>query len=317
MKISKNHVSPPTFIHYSQGSYISTDEGYDDDEDDENHCKELPIESASFFLPLSDDTPQLLDLDAAATKIQAVWRGYISRKNQKPGVSHRVLAGLAHINDSIHRRNYKQLSHQHTLLQKKLEQETAMRMAFEKTMEDMTILMDHQHAVLHERLEQEVKMRQAYERKMDETIAHIQPLEARLRHEAKARADMETMMSRVIDQLQDLRLQVKEQAEQKHILQLKLEQVNNELSSMKKSTTSSSSIRTTPSSVNRTPVRNTPISSSKASPVVRDIPSRTSVRSRASVRSTATPSRTSVRSTATTTTSTTRLSSTRPIVSRK
>lgn len=292
MKISKSHVSPPTFIHYSQtaGSYIHTDEGYDDDDDDD-YCKELPIESASFFLPLTDAA---LDREAAAVKIQSVWRGYQCRKQQKAGalkVSHRVLAGLAHINDSIHRRNYNQL-------QKKLDKETAMRMAFEKTMEDMTVLMDHQHSVLHERLEQEVNMRQTYERKMDQTIAQIQPLEARLRHEAKARADMESMMSRIIDQLQDLRVQVKEQAEQKQALQLKLDDANAELRKLKTTTRPGSRLSTKKSA--ETISRKTTASSTPA----RDVQSRASVRStttpsRTSVRSTATPTKTPVRSTAT------------------
>lgn len=244
MKISKSNVSPPTFIHFSQsaGSYISSDEGYDDEDDEQDiHCK--PIESASVFLPLSDQEQEyMMQFDdhrhSAAIKIQSVWRGYIFRKKttysgSQLKVSHRVLAGLAQVNDNIHRRNNNQLQNRIYMLEKRLGEETAMRMAFEKAMEDMTILMDHQHQVLHQRVEQEVNMRQTYERKMEQVMTQVQPLESRLRHESKARADMESMMSRVLDQLHDLKVHSKEETEQRKSLQRKLDSVTEEMTLLK------------------------------------------------------------------------------------
>jgi hypothetical protein len=238
IKISKTQA--PTFITYSSGGYMSSDEGYDD-EDDEYPCKELPIESASVFLPLSDqEQEQLTRLDnrrqLAAIKIQSVWRGYQCRKETKTSslkLSHRVLAGLAQVNDSIHRRNNNQLQDRIYMLEQRLGEETAMRIAFEKAMEDMTVLMDHQHRVLHDRVEQEVSMRQTYERKMEQVMAQVQPLESRLRHESKARADLESMMSRVLDQLHDMKVQVKEEAEQRKVLQSKLDSAVEEIASLK------------------------------------------------------------------------------------
>ncbi|CEP07606.1 hypothetical protein [Parasitella parasitica] len=241
MKISKFNLSPPTFIHCSQStsSFTSSDEGYDD----EGYEHKL-IESASVFLPLSDQEQEyMLQFDderrEAATKIQSVWRGYIFRKkaalnsSSSLKVSHRVLAGLAHINDTIHRRNNNQLQERIYTLEKNLEEETAMRMAFEKATEDMTVLMDHQHQVLHQRVEQEVSMRQTYERKMDQVMAQVQPLESRLRHESKARADMEAMMSRVLDQLHELKMQSQEETERRKSLQRKLDAAAQEIALLK------------------------------------------------------------------------------------
>ncbi|GAA5801719.1 hypothetical protein HPULCUR_007171 [Helicostylum pulchrum] len=239
MKISKTH--PPRVIQYTNSSLISTtDEGYDDEEYDE--CKELPIESASVFLPLSDcEQEQLMDLEAlrqlAAIKIQSCWRGYSGRKQQQKSnmkLSNRVMAGLARVNDSIHRRNHNQLQDRCYELEQRLGEETAMRIAFEKAMEDMTIVMDHQHKVLNERVEQEVDMRQAYERKMEQVIGQVQPLESRLRHESKARADMESMMSRVLDQLHDIKVQQKEEVEQRKSMQRKLDDATKEIALLKK-----------------------------------------------------------------------------------
>ncbi|KAI8335664.1 hypothetical protein EDC96DRAFT_568469 [Choanephora cucurbitarum] len=241
MKISKN--MPPQFVQPSSaGSFISTDEGYDDgDDDNASFCKELPIESASVFLPLSDcEEEHLLDLDSrrylAAVKIQSVWRGYLCRKQMKSShlkLSHHVLAGLAQVNDSIQRRNHNQLQERIRTLERRLQEETAMRMAFEKAMEDMTILIDHQQHVLHERVEQEVSMRQTYEHKMEQVLSQVQPLESRLRQEAKARADLESMMSRVLDQLHDMKVQAREEVEQRKQLENKLEHAVEEIESLK------------------------------------------------------------------------------------
>jgi hypothetical protein len=307
MKISKNQC-----ITYSTGSYMSADEGYDD-EDDEYPCKELPIESASVFLPLSDQEQELLmRLDnrrqLAAIKIQSVWRGYQCRKETKTSslkLSHRVLAGLAQVNDSIHRRNNNQLQDRIYMLEQRLGEETAMRIAFEKAMEDMTVLMDHQHRVLHDRVEQEVSMRQTYERKMEQAMAQVQPLESRLRHEAKARADLESMMSRVLDQLHDMKVQVKEEAEQRKVLQQKLDSAVEEIASLKQIKKQQPTIRSTAMSRNVSSVTQAPPARSvsrlstttgRNSPLPTKTPiSSSRLTSNATVRST--PSRLSNRST--------------------
>ncbi|KAI9356338.1 hypothetical protein BD770DRAFT_473240 [Pilaira anomala] len=249
IKISKSQ--PAKVIQQYPNSFISTsDEGYDDEEPaDYDDCKELPIESASVFLPLSEyEQEQLMDLETirqlAAIKIQSVWRGYQSRqKTSKP--SYRVWAGLARVNDSIHRRNYHQLQDRCYELEQRLGVETAMRITFEKAMEDMTIVMDHQHKVLNERVEQEVDMRQAYEQKMDHVLNQVQPLEQRLRHETKARAEMESMMSRVLDQLHDIKVQQKEDAEHRKLMELKLEEATKEIALLKKSNVSRTTTTTT------------------------------------------------------------------------
>ncbi|KAI8098241.1 uncharacterized protein B0P05DRAFT_601374 [Gilbertella persicaria] len=323
IKISKN--MPPQFIHpSSNGSCISTDEGYDDEDDDNNsYSKELPIESASVFLPLSDQEQEhMMDLDhrryLAAVKIQSVWRGYMGRKQMKSSslkLSHRVLAGLAQINDSIHRRNCNQLQERIQVLERRLNEETAMRMAFEKAMEDMTILMDHQQHVLHERVEQEVSMRQTYERKMEQVLAQVQPLESRLRHEAKARADLESMMSRVLDQLHDMKSQAREEVEHRKALEHKLDSAVEEIQTLKtkkptsavnttqpsravsRLSTASKSTKTQPNTSSRPST--TPLSRPVSRPVSRlsHVNKSSATTTTAATRKTLTPSRLSTRPT--------------------
>lgn len=249
MKISK--LNPPVIIHSSRISY--SDEGYDDNILEDIDCKERPIESASVFLPLSDPLDPDHVRTLAATKIQAAWRGYRYRTQQTTQASHRVLAGLAHIHHTLARRQQDQVQSRIRQLEQRLNQETAMRVAFEKAMEDMTILMDHQHKVLHERLEQEVGLRQTYEQKMEEALHHIQPLESRLRHEAKARADMESMMSRVLDQLHELKTTAKQEAEARKSIEHKLEEATAEIAALKKSRGVAPSVRAPSSAASRAP----------------------------------------------------------------
>ncbi|KAG1132769.1 hypothetical protein G6F42_002042 [Rhizopus arrhizus] len=249
MKISK--FNPPVIIHSSRISY--TDEGYDDHILEDSDCKERPIESASVFLPLSDPLDPDHVRTLAATKIQAAWRGYRYRRQQTTKASHRVLAGLAHIHHTLARRQRHQTHTRLHHLEQRLNQETAMRVAFEKAMEDMTILMDHQHKVLHERLEQEVGLRQTYEQKMEEALHHIQPLESRLRHEAKARADMESMMSRVLDQLHELKTTAKQEVEARKGIEKKLEEATAEIAALKKSHGVAPSVRASSGAVSRAP----------------------------------------------------------------
>ncbi|KAI8887677.1 hypothetical protein K501DRAFT_330319 [Backusella circina FSU 941] len=239
IKLSKSR--PPVHC-TSDGSCVGfgSDEGYDDEDDyDVNELyskKELPMDSASVFVPLSEDE-QLLDrehlYELAALKIQAVWRGYRSRKQNK-SAKMCVLAGLVHISESINHRKTNQLHHKIYMLDRRVQEETAMRVAFEKAMEDMTVLVDDQHKVLHERVEQEINMRQAYERKMEHALSQIQPLESRLRRETNERVNLESLMSRVVDQLQDLKIQVKEEAEARKSIQKKLNDAVDEISQLKK-----------------------------------------------------------------------------------
>ncbi|KAI8974954.1 hypothetical protein BDB01DRAFT_379197 [Pilobolus umbonatus] len=238
MKISKNNTTSSTIIQFTHNyTGCGSDEGYDDDDEEYNDCKELPILSSSRFLPLSvHEQHQLMSLDTlrneAALKIQSVWRGHHCRSQLKSKTC--LLAGLARINDSIHRRNNNQLHDRLYVIEQRLSEETRMRIAFEKAMEDMTILMDNQHKVLYERLEQEVDMRQAYERKMEQAITQIQPLESRLRNESKARADLESMMSRVLDQLHEVKQKAKEDMESRKALQSKLDSALEEIACLKK-----------------------------------------------------------------------------------
>ncbi|CAO3699069.1 unnamed protein product [Rhizopus stolonifer] len=214
-------------ISKSQPPIIPYDEGYDD-------CLDEQIESASVFLPLSDEQTQLLDADAyrhwAATKIQSVWRGHRARQQTS---KFSVLSGLALIHESISARQRAQVDQRLRRLEQRLNEETAMRVAFEKAMEDMTVLMDHQHKVMHDRLEQEIGMRQTYEQKMEDCLGHIQPLESRLRHEAKARADMESMMSRVLDQLHEVKTMARQEAEEKKLMEKKLEDATAQIAMLK------------------------------------------------------------------------------------
>jgi hypothetical protein len=260
IKLSKTQPGTPKVIQCSQyGGYYGhgSDEGYDDGE--ELNGKELSIGATSAYIPLSvTEQNEPTDLDhlcnSAATRIQALWRGYSARKqfttsSLKP--SHRVLAGLVRIREGMHSREEDKLRHEICVLEQRVNEETAMRIAFEKAMEDMTVLVDQQHKILHERVEQEISMRQVYESKMEHALSQIQPLESRLRQESKARVDMESMMSRVIDQLHSVKSQAKEDAEARKSLQKKLDSALEEISVLKKRTPTPSTPRTRPSTTTR------------------------------------------------------------------
>ncbi|KAG1060655.1 hypothetical protein G6F42_027901 [Rhizopus arrhizus] len=108
----------------------------------------------------------------------------------------RVFLNLANICTRLHRRQMNTVDERLHQLEQRVRQETAMRIAFEKAMEDMTVLIDQQQKTLYDRVEQEMHMRQLYEEKMNTALAQLQPLESRLRKEVNARTKMEEMMTR-------------------------------------------------------------------------------------------------------------------------
>ncbi|CAO3611223.1 unnamed protein product [Mucor hiemalis] len=231
-----------SYVHSTTSlTYISNDEGYVDGDDDE-------LESHCVFYPLveNEDNEEYNDCkrDSAAIKIQALWRGYQCRSKQKHSALHadqRLIVKLAQFYDRFQRKQMNSVNEQVAQLKQKVREETAMRMAFEKAMEDMTVLIDQQQKILYDRLEQEVHMRQLYESKMNTALKQLQPLEARLKKEVVARNKMEEMMTRVLDQMHESETQrqnqAKEDAEYRKRMELKLEQALNEISTIKKSNT--------------------------------------------------------------------------------
>ncbi|KAG0166843.1 hypothetical protein DFQ30_006657 [Apophysomyces sp. BC1015] len=228
---------------------FGSDEGYDDEEaeseTDSEAESEEPIESTSVFLPLLEmEQEQLNDRDmlrqAAVIKIQSVWRGYRSRKQNiakhlKP--AHYVAANLFRVCDSIHRRQMARMEERIYAFEQRIREETAMRTAFEKAMEEMTSVIDKQQAILDHRVEQEVKMRQTYERKMQTALAQMQPLERSLREEVQARKNLEANMTHILNKVNEMTMsqqqQAKEDAEAKQMMQHKLEDALKEIASLK------------------------------------------------------------------------------------
>ncbi|KAL0142542.1 hypothetical protein V8B55DRAFT_1499053 [Mucor lusitanicus] len=266
--------SPMTFVQRCPTSltYFASDEGYNDDEDDSFDGAE-ELESHCVFYPVSEDEQdedrQWTLKDQAAVKIQSLWRGYRSRCENKQTFSsmrpeQRVFLNLANICSRLHRRQMNTVDERLQQLEQRVRQETAMRMAFEKAMEDMTVLIDQQQKILYDRVEQEVHMRQLYEDKMNTALAQLQPLEARLRKEVNARSKMEEMMTRVLDQMHESETsrleQAKQDAESRKQMQAKLDHAMEEIAVIKKqtasarshsSTTTASSSRPTSSTVRR------------------------------------------------------------------
>lgn len=255
IKINKCKSFPITIVH-STPAYSSSDEGYDDTM---YNCE---LESQVEFFPVleneQDDCifyeqdPEELRRIEAATRIQSAWRGYQSRKLQQQQLSslrpeQRVMANLVQLSGHNYRLKMNQVEDRLYQLEKRLRQETAMRVSFEKAMEDMTIVMDQQQKILCDRLEQEVHMRQVYEDKMNTALSQLKPLESRLRKEVSARSKMEEMMTRVLDQMHETETarqqQVKEDAESKKQMQYKLDLALEEISLLKKSTSSRASSR--------------------------------------------------------------------------
>ncbi|KAI9313385.1 hypothetical protein BX666DRAFT_2114471 [Dichotomocladium elegans] len=201
----------------SSQTWACSDEGYDDRVDDPEGVKETPIESASIFLPLSDvEQEHLIHNDllrtTAAIKIQAAWRGCRARraaaaaaKSSHLTPARRAIVDVIRLCGQVHRRQMLRVQDRLDELEEHLQEETAMRVAFEKAMEDMTVIVDQQQKALYDRLEQEISMREHYERRMEDALGQLRPLESRLQKETKARIELEGMMSHVLQELQEIK----------------------------------------------------------------------------------------------------------------
>ncbi|KAI7882837.1 hypothetical protein K492DRAFT_55704 [Lichtheimia hyalospora FSU 10163] len=238
-----------------------SDEGYadDDQEDDDNvdvsgdySDNEPPLESEMVFLPLSAEEQQhMVEEDVlrntAATRIQAVWRGYHAKKqlaasSSTLSSSHRLIVDLARICNAMHQKQMNAMHHRMDELEQQLEEERAMRIAFEKAVEDMTIMVDQQQNMLYDRLEQQ---RMEYE-------AKVAKMETRLRKETKARMEMEQSMTHVVKQVQDMHTaqqrRAKEDAEHQKNLQRKLNDALYEINQLKASSTTTTNTTSSTSS---------------------------------------------------------------------
>lgn len=208
----------------------ASDEGYIDEEE------ELPMESVSVFLPLSPEEltdPEMLR-NTAATRIQALWRGYRTRKqlfgnkNSRVSPVQRVVIDLARICMTLHRQQTMRLGERIDMLEQEIAHERAMRIAFENAIEDMALTIDKQQTMVCERIEE---MRASYEE--------------RLYQEQYARKDMEQSMAHVLAQVQEMQnmqqQRAKEEAEERKALHLKLDQALAEIEQLKKKKQPSSS----------------------------------------------------------------------------
>ncbi|KAL9546111.1 hypothetical protein MBANPS3_006825 [Mucor bainieri] len=327
IKLNKHKQSPMTFVQRCPTSltYFASDEGYNDDEDDQFDGAE-ELESHCVFYPLSDDEDeeeeedrQWTIKDQAAAKIQSLWRGYRSRCENKQTFSsmrpeQRVFLNLANICSRLHRRQMNTVDERLHQLEQRVRQETAMRMAFEKAMEDMTVLIDQQQRILYDRVEQEVHMRQMYEDKMNTALAQLQPLESRLRKEVSARNKMEEMMTRVLDQMHESETsrleQAKQDAESRKLMQAKLDHAMEEIATIKKQTAST---RSNSSTTTTTTASSRPTSSSVRRPALKSSsPSTASSTKASSTASSTTTTTTNTKSSATAPNTTTIRRSARP-----
>ncbi|KAI8968037.1 hypothetical protein BDF20DRAFT_839860 [Mycotypha africana] len=244
-------------------TYIINDEGYIDGDIEE----EEELESKCVFYPLSAEEEALDDLSAiqneAATKIQAVWRGYCSRRQNHRhftpfNVSQQAILNLAGLCSRFHHRQVSAVNDRLKQLQQQLREETAMRTAFEKAMEDMTVLIDQQQKALYDRLEKEEQARHLYEEKLSAAFAHIDKLEQRLEAEVKTRNKLEDMVTRTLCQMQETESlkckQAIEDAELRRKMQAKIDKLTEAAanSTRKPQTTSKTNIRTTNAIVSKT-----------------------------------------------------------------
>ncbi|ORZ19742.1 hypothetical protein BCR42DRAFT_410418 [Absidia repens] len=215
-------------------THLASDEGYDDEDQDGGKLggHGCEIESASVFLPLDeldDDEEDYDNLVAPPPAPRSVTGGGLWTNIQQQ----------------------QQWTQRIEQLERQVDEERAMRQAFEKAMEDMTVLMDQQQKVLYDRLEQEINMRQAYEHKMQQTLAHVEPLECRLEKETASRIQLEETMVHVLDQLELLHSQHHQHVNDDTILhnrmQKKLDKALDGISELSTATTPAPPTSATPS----------------------------------------------------------------------
>ncbi|KAI9314239.1 hypothetical protein BX666DRAFT_1971684 [Dichotomocladium elegans] len=207
-------------------AWCQDDEGYndeatakDDDEEDDDEDDDNELESVSVFLPLTieelagmAERNEMLRNTAART-IQACWRGYWARKQQKKGFVG-LVSGLASICTRLHHRQMTRMTQRLETLQRRIDEERAMRIGFEKAMEEMTILIDKQQTMLYNRIEQiqidcdqriaaESQKRLALEESMNRVLLEMQDMQ----HQQQRRANEEAEHTRELQKKLDLALQ--------------------------------------------------------------------------------------------------------------
>ncbi|KAI9475454.1 MAG: hypothetical protein EXX96DRAFT_609418 [Benjaminiella poitrasii] len=193
-------------LNKSQLTYVASDEGYEESRELASEC---------VFYPIYDARHQ------AATKIQAVWRGYRARRD---GQNPNRMAQLLAMWSQVERRRQGRFQDRLEQMERELREERAMRVAFEKAMEDMTELIDRQQKSLFDRLvEQEREMQRRHE-----------VLEAKVRKEVQAKLKLEGMMSRVLDQLHISETQREAKEEEVCRITRTLEKVVDDVSLLKK-----------------------------------------------------------------------------------
>jgi hypothetical protein len=235
IKLNKSKMSIIQLQQQKQdSSYLNTAAGNSDEGYDDQLYNGEELESQCIFYPLGKNELEEDDMDMkrdlAAVKIQSLWRGYHSRHLNK-STSIIVMANLASVCGRLQRKQRNCIDKRLAQLESRLQEETAMRIAFEKAMEDMTVLMDQQQKILYDRLEQEVHLRQVYESKINQ----LQPC---LKKEVAARNKLEEMMTRVLDQMHETETarqqQQKQDADSKKLMQLKLDQALEDIALLKK-----------------------------------------------------------------------------------
>ncbi|KAI8973499.1 hypothetical protein BDF20DRAFT_882709 [Mycotypha africana] len=208
-----------------------------DDDDDKNNNK--PLEAVSTFVALDcventvvrHQANRNYDESAAAIKIQSLWRGYQCRK--KRITSNQVLQILARINNSMDKRKVNQLHARIDRLEKHLQEETAMRIAFENAMEDMAAQVDQQNHFLEERMHQ---MQQNFTVNTELLMSQIESMNAVLRENSESKAKLESKLSEALQQIDDLKLQVKRESEQKQNIRQQLKKTLDEITLLKSMT---------------------------------------------------------------------------------
>jgi hypothetical protein len=195
----------------TSSTHQASDEGYvDEDQEGKLGGTGLrEIDSASVFLPVGKEEHQHIsndDYTPARPSCIPSSSSLTSNSKSTSSVDSNAQWGLRTTWTKYHQEQAEWAQRiQH--LEQQLKEERAMRMAFEKAMEDMTVVMDQQQKVLYERLDQEIRMRQAYEHKMQQTLAHVEPLEAQMEKGTASRIQLEEAMVHVLDQLDFLQAQ--------------------------------------------------------------------------------------------------------------